>query len=104
MPATGRWDDFASFMVPRKPGGGGCVCVVYRNSSLDGPGRIAYMRGLCESEPGPGVLAYVDGLSTPRDPDREDLGYLWPLWGPFLSPLFKNSSRSASASGVRDQR
>jgi GNAT superfamily N-acetyltransferase len=61
VPATGRWDDFASFMVPRKPGGGGCVCVVYRNSSLDGPGRIAYMRGLCESEPGPGVLAYVDG-------------------------------------------
>jgi len=59
-PATGRWDDFASFMVPRKPGGGGCVCVVYRNSSLDMPGRIALMRTLCASEPGPGVLAYVD--------------------------------------------
>lgn len=61
MPATGRWEDFASFMVPRKPGGGGCVCMAYRNSSLDMPGRIGHMRALCESEPGPGVLAYVDG-------------------------------------------
>ena len=61
LSATGRWDDFASFMVPRKPGGRGCVCMVYRNSSLDMPGRIAHMRALCESEPGPGVLAYVGG-------------------------------------------
>jgi len=61
LPATGRWDDFASFMVPRKPGGRGCVCMVYRNSSLGMPGRIAHMRALCASEPGPGVLAYVDG-------------------------------------------
>ena len=61
LPATGRWDDFASFMVPRKPGGSGCVCMAYRNSSLDMPGRIAHMRTLCSSEPGPGVLAYVDG-------------------------------------------
>ena len=61
LPATGQWDDFASFMVPRKPGGGGCVCVVYRNSSLDMPGRIAHIRALCQSAPGPGVLAYVDG-------------------------------------------
>jgi GNAT superfamily N-acetyltransferase len=60
LPATGRWDDFASFMVPRKPGGRGCVCVVYRNSSLDMPGRVALMHSLCASEPGPGVLAYVD--------------------------------------------
>src|ERR1700689_5892267 len=60
LPATGRWDDFASFMAPRMPGGGGCFCVVYRNSSLDMPGRIALMRALCASEPGPGVLAYVD--------------------------------------------
>ena len=35
--------------------------MAYRNSSLDMPGRIAHMRGLCESEPGPGVLAFVDG-------------------------------------------
>jgi GNAT superfamily N-acetyltransferase len=61
LPATGRWGDFASFMVPRKPGGGGCVCMSYRNSSLDMPGRIGYMRAQCETEPGPGVLAYVDG-------------------------------------------
>jgi GNAT superfamily N-acetyltransferase len=61
VPAAGRWDDFASFMVPRKPGGGGCVCVAYRKSGLSMPDRIAYMRGLCESEPGPGVLVYVDG-------------------------------------------
>jgi len=64
LPATGRWDDFASFMVPRKPGGGGCVCMAYRNSSLDMPGRIAHMRTLCASEPGPGVLAYVDGKTA----------------------------------------
>jgi hypothetical protein len=56
LPAAGRWDDFASFMVPR-----GCVCMAYRNSSLDLPGRIAHMRALCASQPGPGVLAYVDG-------------------------------------------
>jgi GNAT superfamily N-acetyltransferase len=56
LPATGRWDDFASLMVPR-----GCVCMAYRNSSLDTSGRIAHMRALCGSEPGPGVLAYVDG-------------------------------------------
>jgi GNAT superfamily N-acetyltransferase len=61
LPATGRWDDFASFMVPRKPGAGGCVCMTYRKSSLAMPERIAYMRDLCGLEPGPGVLAYVDG-------------------------------------------
>jgi GNAT superfamily N-acetyltransferase len=61
LPATGRWDDFTSFMAPRTPGGRGCVCMVYRNSSLDMPGRIAHMCALCASEPGPGVLAYVDG-------------------------------------------
>ena len=33
----------------------------YRNSSLDMPSRIEYMRAQSESEPGPGVLAYVDG-------------------------------------------
>jgi GNAT superfamily N-acetyltransferase len=61
QPATGRWDDFASFMVPRKPDAGGCVCMAYRNSSLGMPGRIAHTRALCASEPGPGMLAYVDG-------------------------------------------
>jgi GNAT superfamily N-acetyltransferase len=61
LPAVGRWDHFASLMVPSKPGGGGCVCMAYRNSSLAMPDRIAHMRGLCDSEPGPGVLAFVDG-------------------------------------------
>jgi GNAT superfamily N-acetyltransferase len=60
-PATGRWDDFASFMVPRKPGASGCVCMAYRNSGLGMPDRIAHMRALCAGEPGPGVLAYVEG-------------------------------------------
>jgi GNAT superfamily N-acetyltransferase len=59
LPATGRWDDFASFMVAR-----GCVCMSYRNSSLDTSGRVAHMRALCDSEPGPGVLAYVDGQTA----------------------------------------
>ena len=61
LPAAGRWEDFASFMVPKKPGARGCVCMSYRNSSLDMPGRIAHMQALCERDPGPGVLAYVDG-------------------------------------------
>ncbi|MFJ3393014.1 GNAT family N-acetyltransferase [Leifsonia aquatica] len=61
LPATGRWDDFATFMVPRKPGGGGCVCMSYRDARLDMPARIEYMHAECETEPGPGVLAYLDG-------------------------------------------
>lgn len=61
LPATGRWDDFATFMVPRKPGGGGCVCMSYRDARLGMPERIEYMRSECSAEPGPGVLVYVDG-------------------------------------------
>lgn len=61
LPAAGRWDDFASLMVRSRPGGVGCVCMAYRNSSLDMPGRTAHMRGLCDSEPGPGVLLFADG-------------------------------------------
>jgi GNAT superfamily N-acetyltransferase len=61
LSAVGRWDHFASLMVPSKPGGAGCVCMAYRNSSLGMPGRIAHMHGLCAGEPGPGVLAFVDG-------------------------------------------
>jgi GNAT superfamily N-acetyltransferase len=55
LSAVGRWDDFESLM------GSGCVCMSYRNSSLDALGRLDHMRGLCEREPGPGVLAFVDG-------------------------------------------
>ncbi|WP_022882958.1 GNAT family N-acetyltransferase [Gryllotalpicola ginsengisoli] len=59
LSATGRFADFASFMVPKR--GRGCVCIAYRNSSLDMPGRVAHMEAECATEPGPGVLAYVDG-------------------------------------------
>ncbi len=54
--AVGRWDDFTSLL-----GRGGCVCMAYRNSSLDALARLDHMRGLCQREPGPGVLAFVDG-------------------------------------------
>lgn len=60
LPATGRWDDFAAFMVPRKPGGGGCVCMSYRDARLAMPERVEYMHDECSREPGPGVLVYVD--------------------------------------------
>jgi len=59
VPAAGRWDDFASFMVPKS--GGGCVCMSYRDARLDMPGRVAHMHAECSRRPGPGVLAYVDG-------------------------------------------
>jgi GNAT superfamily N-acetyltransferase len=64
LSAVGRWDHFASLMVPGKPGRSGCLCMAYRNSSLGVPGRVAHMRELCEGEPGPGVLAFVDGEVT----------------------------------------
>jgi GNAT superfamily N-acetyltransferase len=62
LPAAQRWADFSTLMVPSRPGRSGCVCMAYRNASLDMPGRIAHMRSLCEGEPGPGVLAYVDDV------------------------------------------
>ena len=61
LSATGHWADFASFMVPRKPGARGCVCMSYRDTRLDMSERIAYMEAECSREPGPGVLVYVDG-------------------------------------------
>jgi len=60
LPATGHWDDFAAFMVPRS--GGGCVCMSYRDARLDTAGRIAAMREACASEPGPGVVLRVDDV------------------------------------------
>ena len=56
LSAAGRWDHFAALLAQS-----GCVCMAYRNSSLDTVGRLGHMRGLCEREPGPGVLAFVDG-------------------------------------------
>ena len=61
VPASGHWDDFSTLMVPRRPGASGCICMSYRNSSLNMPARIDHMQSLCASKPGPGVLAYVDG-------------------------------------------
>jgi hypothetical protein len=61
LPAIGRRDDFAAFMVPRTPGVGGRVCMSYQKSGLGTLNRIAYMRRLHESDPGPGVRGYVDG-------------------------------------------
>jgi GNAT superfamily N-acetyltransferase len=55
QPAVGRYEDFTAVVGSR------CLCMAYRNSSLDLEGRRAYMREECASEPGPGVLAYVDG-------------------------------------------
>jgi hypothetical protein len=104
LPATGRWDDFASFMVPRNPGGAGCVCMAYRNSSLDMPGRIAHMRTLCGSEPGPGVLAYVDGKTAPGgERVGQSSGYVGtvPL---FEAHGFSRVCQTAGRSGVGGRR
>lgn len=60
LPATGRWDDFAELVVPKKPGAGGCICMSYRDARLATPARIEYMRDECSREPGPGVLLYED--------------------------------------------
>jgi hypothetical protein len=46
MPATGRWDDFASLMVPRKPGGSGCA----RPSNIaGGSGQLIHACGFISS-------------------------------------------------------
>ena len=60
LPATGRWDDFAEMLVPKKPGAGGCICMSYRDARLDTTARVAHMRDECSREPGPGVLLYED--------------------------------------------
>lgn len=60
-PALHRFDDFAEVVGVKKPGGGGCWCMSYRDARLSNAERPHYMRAECEQEPGPGVLAYVDG-------------------------------------------
>jgi GNAT superfamily N-acetyltransferase len=59
LPAFGRWDGFFEVVGVKKPGGRGCWCMAYRDTSV--PDRAAYMRRECETEPGPGVLLYLDG-------------------------------------------
>jgi len=61
-PAVGRYDDFYEVVGVKKPGGGGCWCMSYRDSRVRNEERPGYMRDLCESEPGPGVLVYVDDV------------------------------------------
>lgn len=61
VPALGRYDDFFEVVGVKKPGGGGCWCMSYRDSRVPNEERAQYMRDECATEPGPGVLAYVDG-------------------------------------------
>jgi len=58
--AVHRFDDFAEVVGVKKPGGGGCWCMSYRDARLSNTERPEYMRAECATEPGPGVLAYVD--------------------------------------------
>lgn len=59
-PAYGNWDGFYEVVGVKKPGGGGCWCMSYRDSRLSNAERAVYMRAECERESGPGILAYVD--------------------------------------------
>lgn len=64
LSAVGRYDGFYEVLGVKKPGGGGCWCMSYRDSRLDNLERPLYMQGECSHEPGPGVLAYVDGVAA----------------------------------------
>ena len=59
--AVGNYDGFYEVVGVKKPGGGGCWCMSYRDTRLDNLERPVYMQDECSREPGPGVLAYVDG-------------------------------------------
>lgn len=59
LSAVGRYDGFYEVVGVKKPGGKGCWCMSYRDSSV--VDRAGYMERECATEPGPGVLAYVDG-------------------------------------------
>jgi GNAT superfamily N-acetyltransferase len=61
-PATGRFDDFASVVGPRRRDARGCWCMSYRDSRVPWNERAAFMSGLCDTGPGPGVLVYVDDI------------------------------------------
>jgi GNAT superfamily N-acetyltransferase len=61
LSAVGRYDGFYEVVGVKKPGGGGCWCMSYRDSRLHNEERPLYMQDECSREPGPGVLAYVDG-------------------------------------------
>ncbi|WP_345764528.1 GNAT family N-acetyltransferase [Diaminobutyricibacter sp. McL0608] len=59
--AVGHYDGFFEVVGVKKPGGGGCWCMSYRDTRLNNLERPLYMEDECSREPGPGVLAYVDG-------------------------------------------
>jgi GNAT superfamily N-acetyltransferase len=61
LSAVGRYDGFYEVVGVKKPGGGGCWCMSYRDSRLNNAERPLYIQDECSREPGPGVLAYVDG-------------------------------------------
>ena len=61
LSAVGRFDGFFEVVGVKKPGGGGCWCMSYRDARLNNQERPLYMEDECSREPGPGVLAYVDG-------------------------------------------
>jgi GNAT superfamily N-acetyltransferase len=61
LSAVGRYDGFFEVVGVKKPGGGGCWCMAYRDSRVSLAEAPDYMRNECGHEPGPGVLAYVDG-------------------------------------------
>ena len=60
--AVGHYDGFFEVVGVKKPGGGGCWCMSYRDTRLDNLERPLYMQDECSRDPGPGVLAYVDGV------------------------------------------
>ncbi len=60
--AVGHYDGFYDVVGVKKPGGGGCWCMSYRDTRLNNLERPLYMQDDCSREPGPGVLAYVDGV------------------------------------------
>src|SRR6185437_5267243 len=59
--AVGHYDGFFEVVGVKRPGGGGCWCMSYRDTRLNNLERPLYMQDECSREPGPGVLAYVDG-------------------------------------------
>jgi GNAT superfamily N-acetyltransferase len=62
--AVGHYAGFYEVVGVKKPGGGGCWCMSYRDTRLNNLERPLYMQDECSREPGPGVLAYVDGVAA----------------------------------------
>jgi hypothetical protein len=65
LSAVGRWDHSASLLAQS-----GCVCAVYRNSSLDAIGRLEHMRNLSIA-PKCTYRALVNSRTIPHVDDAE---------------------------------